>query len=186
MSRPPTPIAAFANGGGISRNPSPIGGTYAWTHVDAAGNRIHTGSGLVLPDLTADDLAITDAYNCPYDEVTNNLTEFIALTSALLALPEHWSGPVHSDSQVTLGRLFWGWKIPRIPVDWIVRASDALARLDTLTPVLLDGHPTRTQLAAGRGKRGHPVSEHQVWCDVECRRVATQCPAWRLPKGLTP
>jgi hypothetical protein len=43
---------------------------------------------------------------------------------------------------------------------------------DPLRVVLLDGHPTADQLAAGVGKRGNPVSKWNAACDAECSRQA--------------
>ena len=48
-----------------------------------------------------------------------------------------------------------------------------LARLGRLCFVLLDGHPTAEQLASGIGKRGHPVSIHNEYCDWLCNEVKT-------------
>lgn len=154
-------VGAYADGGIIGRNPSPIGGTFAWCHVDEAGERVRVGSGMVLPG--DGDLP---------DLITNNVTEFAALVCCLEALPDGWSGPVHSDSRVTLWRLFHGWKMTGVPWSLVSFGSRALCRLGTLTPVLLDGHPTKAQLAAGVGKRGGPVSPFNVWCDTECQRLA--------------
>lgn len=154
--------ALYADGGVIGRNPSPIGGTWAWCHVNAAGERIATGSGVVLP-----------RPSLPL--ITNNLTEMIALVKGLEALPEGWAGTVYSDSQITIGRVFWGWKQNNLPAVLLRQCAAAIARIDfaNCRAVLLDGHPTQAQLAAGRGKRGNPVSEHNVWCDKECGRVGS-------------
>jgi ribonuclease HI len=158
-------IAVYADGGIIGRNPSFDGGTWAWCHINAAGERIKEDSGTV----------------CSYGEagfasqaVTNNYTEMLALVNGLAALPAGWSGTVYSDSNITLGRLFRGWKWTGIPKWLIERAELALKNLDlpNVKAVLLDGHPTKAQLAAGVGKRGNPVSEHNVWCDKECGRQA--------------
>ena len=152
-----TVTALYADGGVIRINPSPIGGTWAWCHVNATNQRIHTASGVVIP-----------RRSCPM--ITNNLTEMIALVKGLEALPEGWAGVVYSDSQITLGRLFEGWKMSGIPPVLIRQGQAAMARLDwaNCTYVLLDGHPTKAQLLAGRGKRGAPVSEHNVFCDKAC------------------
>lgn len=151
----------YADGGVIRINPSPIGGTWAFCHVDEAGARIRTASGVVIPRST-----------CPL--ITNNLTEMIALVKGLEALPEGWAGVVCSDSQITLGRLFEGWKMSGIPPVLIRQGADAMARLDWThcSYVLLDGHPTKAQLVAGIGKRGGPVSEHNVFCDRQCQQAA--------------
>lgn len=157
---PKTVVAVYADGGVIGRNPSLIGGTWAWAHVDAAGERIATGSGVVEPETAG------------VPAITNNYTEMIAILNGLAELPEGWAGIVCSDSKITLGRLFWEWKWTGIPARIIRRAAIVLQRLDLAnsTVLLVDGHPTAAQLAAGVGKRGGPVSEHNVWCDAECGR----------------
>lgn len=157
-----TIVAIYADGGVIGRNPSVQGGTWAWCHVNAAGEHVAIGSGVVTPS----DIRLPT--------VTNNVTEMMALTNGLLALPPGWSGRVYSDSQITLGRLFWSWKWNNIPPQMIDTARQAMQRLrwKEFQPILLDGHPTKAQLITGIGKRGAPVSEHNVWCDKECTRHA--------------
>lgn len=154
--------AVYADGGVIGRNPSPMGGTWAWCHVNAAGERITQGSGIVEPA------------GAGLPAITNNYTEMVALLNGLSAVPFGWHGVVYSDSQITLGRLFWGWKWTNIPADVVHHARNMRRWIDltACTPVLLDGHPTKAQLATGVGKRGGPVSEHNVWCDKECGRQA--------------
>jgi ribonuclease HI len=159
-----TITAVYADGGCIVRNPSPHGGTWAWCFVDDAGTRVQSKSGLILPA----EIGLS--------AVTNNVSEFAALARALRALPDGWSGPVFSDSQITLGRIFWGWRDKGLPAGWLWAAQANLRRLGKLEPVLLDGHPTKAQLASGIGKRGNRVSEHNVWCDHECGRV---CATWQ-------
>lgn len=153
--------AVYADGGVIQVNPSPIGGTWAWCHVDAEGTRIQIASGVVIPRTS-----------CPL--ITNNLTEYIAVVKALEALPEGWHGTVYSDSQVTIGRIFWGWKQSNLPPVLMRQADAAKARINfpLCRAVLLDGHPTKAQLLAGVGKRGNLVSEHNVWCDKRCGEEA--------------
>lgn len=155
--------AVFADGGTIKGNPSTIGGAYAWCHCDERGHRVREGSGFVR------------ASEWPGGKVTNNATEFLALVLALEALPEGWSGDVCSDSKVTLGRLFDGWKMTGIPPAWVTRGGRALRRLGRLTPVQMDGHPTKAQLERGVGKRGNVVSVQNVWADRECGRQADLC-----------
>jgi hypothetical protein len=72
---------------------------------------------------------------------------------------------------VTIRRFRDGARTRGIPEAWTGRKDAALGRLGTLSYVLLDGHPTRAQLSAGVGKRGSPVSEHNVWCDEACTEV---------------
>jgi len=126
-----TIIACYADGGVIGRNPSQIGGTFAWCHIDANNRQVASYSGVITPVEAA------------LPAITNNLTEMLALVAGLEALPLHWRGTVY---------------------------SAALQHIDRphCTYVLLDGHPTQAQLAAGKGKRGALVSEWNVWCDKAC------------------
>ncbi len=151
-----TIVAVYSDGGCIRANPSPIGGTWACVGVDADDLHVFEHSGVVRP---------TDLGGHP---VTNNQMEFYALLVALESLPPRWSGRVCSDSQVTLGRFFGGQKMTGIPLRWVTRASTAIGRAGTLEPMQLSGHPTREQLRRGIGKRGTPVSIHNVWADRQC------------------
>jgi ribonuclease HI len=153
--------ALYVDGGVIGKNPSEIGGTWA-ARLVVDGQVTRESSGVITPT-EAELLAIT-----------NNLTEMLALVEGLEMLPFGWQGTIYSDSMVTLGRAFLGWKWHNVPL-WLQReywqARERLMHWDELTFVLLDGHPTKAQLAAGVGKRGHPVSEHNVWCDHACQQV---------------
>ena len=154
-------VALYADGGVIGSNPSPIGGSWAYALVDAEGARVRTAASV----LTAAD--------CGHP-VTNNVTELLALVSGLEALPATWCGTVYSDSWVSLQRLFLAARLHGVPL-WLMRRLHAIqrsGRLARMAYVLLDGHPTRVQLAAGVGKRGSPVSEHNVWCDTACQQQA--------------
>jgi ribonuclease HI len=160
MSEKPI-IAVYADGGVIGLNPSAIGGTWAWCQVGEDGERLKCASGIIRP---SPELGLF--------VITNNVTEFAALARALRALPDGWSGQVYSDSRITLGRFFEGWKLEGIPVGWGDHIQYLRKRLGVLEWTLLDGHPTKAQLAAGIGKRGNPVSAHNAWCDKECNRLA--------------
>lgn len=152
----------YCDGGVIKVNPSPIGGTWAYCLL-ADGNVVQQESGVVFPA------------QINMSTVSNNLTEMLAVLKGLSSLPNDWQGMIYSDSQVTLGRVFMGWKWNNIPVilHKLYRYHrERLINWDHLGWVLLDGHPTKTQLEAGTGKRGHPVSEHNVWCDKACQAVA--------------
>lgn len=157
-------IAVYADGGLIHSNPSTTGGTWATCHVDADGERVWSRSGVILAD-AADPL---------FAEVGNNQCEFYALLNGLEALPDGWSGTVYTDSLLTIRRFrdLERTGLAGIPNDWRRRAAVTLGRLGQLAYVLLDGHPTRVQLAAGVGKRGNPVSEHNVFCDKACTAEA--------------
>jgi hypothetical protein len=136
-----------------------IGGTYAWRQV-VDGEPV-AGGGYFI-----------SCKDARVELVTNNQTEMMAMVKGLESLPVNWVGTIFSDSQVTLGRSFAGWKWANIP-SWLVhRFQAARARLlhfDEFDHVLLAGHPTRAQLLSGVGKHGYPVSVHNVWCDQACR-----------------
>lgn len=152
-------VALFTDGGVIKKNPSAIGGTWSWCGTDADGNRIVERSGVV-----------------PATEnrtVSNNHTEQIAITLALEAMPDGWSGIVHSDSMIALGRVFKGWKENNLPENISRRSKIAVGRLGRIETVLLQGHPTKADLECGIGKkRGFPVSVHNVFCDKACGEEA--------------
>ena len=149
----------FCDGGIITTNPSPIGGTYAFCGVDAFGERILERGGVIQ--------------SSPAEPITNNTTEQIAIVTALETLPDGWSGKLHSDSQIALGRVFLGWQTNGLPADIIRRTTHALARMGKIEHVLLQGHPTKADLACGIGKKRQlPVSIHNVWCDKRCQEEA--------------
>lgn len=148
-------IALYGDGGVIGSNPSLVGGVWAWCAVDIHNERIVRRSGFVPVTETRD--------------VTNNNTELIALVLALEALHDGWSGLVCSDSKLALGTLFQGWNARKQPPNIIRRGMRAIARLGHIETMLLQGHPTKADLAKGVGKRrGLPVSPHNVWCDEAC------------------
>ena len=157
-------IALYADGGVIGPNPSVVGGSWAYCLVGPAGRRLQCDSGVITPEQAG------------METITNNLTEQLALVNGLLALPAHWRGTVYSDSQIALYRLFHGWKMTHLPAWLISRGSQALQRVDlaNITTVLLNGHPTKAQLAAGVGKRGGPVSIHNKWCDEACTKASKE------------
>ena len=158
------PVALYADGGVIGQNPSPIGGTWAWCMVGADGTRTRHAYGYVTPaDLDT-------------PTVSNNHTELLALVLGLEALPAGWAGTVYSDSWVSLQRVFLAAKLANVP-PWLVDRLQTLQKsgaLKQMTYTLLDGHPTRAELAAGIGKRGHGVSIHNVWCDQQCSAIARE------------
>lgn len=161
-------LAVYADGGCIGCNPSPEGGTWAWCH--ASTEKRLTPLAFVPLRLTAHDSGIIrpGEHGLPASEpISNNVMEYYALARCLKVLPERWSGPVYSDSRITLCRFFEGGANRGIPVDWVMQVHRTiLPRLGLLTPVLLSGHPTKAQLAVGEGKGGRPVSSFNVWCDA--------------------
>jgi ribonuclease HI len=160
------PVALYADGGVIDRNPSPLGGTWAWCLVDSLDVRLRTGSGVITPA------------EARLEDVTNNVTELLAVVRGLEALPDGWRGTVYTDSAVTIRRVFLHAPLRGVPTWLIERLRLQLQRLDLSQSryVLLSGHPTRDELARGVGRDGRPVSIHNVWCDRACQQAAQQ---WR-------
>jgi ribonuclease HI len=153
--------ALYADGGCLGANPSPHGGSWAWVHVSAAGEVVAKWSGFVTPA----DVGL--------DRVSNNVTELIGLLHGLEALPEGWAGKAYTDSNVTRLRFDRPWqaKFKGVPQDLIDRVRDAVERVADCEIVLLGGHPTKAELAAGVRADGMPVSKWNVVCDAECCRV---------------
>ena len=154
----------YCDGGVIGRNPSELGGTWAFCIVENNVRKVES-SGYITPDM-----AVTEV-------ITNNLTEMLALLKGLAELPKDWSGTVYSDSQVTLGRAFEGWKWKNIPMWMHATYQEQRARLvnwDRIEYTLLQGHPTRAELSRGIGSRGYPVSIHNQWCDKRCGEMAVK------------
>lgn len=158
------PEQLFCDGGVVGENTrgKVKAGTWAYRLV-SQGVVIREMSGVILPEQVAP---------C---EMSNNITEFLALVKGMMILPFDWRGTIWSDSKVTLGRVFCKWALTNIP-DWLwsecINHKARLVHWNQIHYGLLDGHPTKEQLAAGVGKRGHPVSPHNVWCDRACKQVS--------------
>lgn len=150
----------YCDGGVINVNPSPIGGTWAYRIVC---------NGVVAAEQSG---VITPA-EAGTPNITNNFTEMLALVRGLqhLTVLPKWTGTIYSDSQITLGRAFMGWKWTGIP-KWLYEefghAVKGLHNWERIRCVLLSGHPTKAQLQLGTGKGGRPVSIHNVACDRLC------------------
>lgn len=166
---PQTGLRLYCDGGVIDHNPSQFGGTWAYC--------------LIAPDETIleSDSGVIEANWFPDYLTTNNQTEMYALIRGLGILPNHIKGEllICSDSQNTLCRAFIGWKWNNIPT-WMAHKftenRERLVHWSEFRALLLDGHPTKAQLAANKGKRGNQVSKWNVWCDLECNKRAEE---WR-------
>lgn len=159
------PASVTADGGCRLKNPSTVGGMWAYRHVHESGRVLRQAYGVVL---------VADVF--PLTTVTNNLTETLALLLALEAVPEGWSGMARTDSQNAI-RVFQNPTKDRdhLTADLLARCRAARARLGSLTFELLAGHPTRAEvkrLEAGeavQSERGYPFCLHNVWADEACR-----------------
>lgn len=168
--------AIYCDGGCVKKNPSQIGGTWAYVCVesafelgepdtrgglDARGTFVRGGSGF-LPNSTYNTL------------MTNNIMEYEAVVKGLESMDAGWSGVVYSDSLITLERIFGNWRNKNVPESLIERKNKALNRLGKVTCRHVDGHPTKAQLDAGIGKRGNPVSRWNVMADSLCNEESKQ------------
>lgn len=153
------------DGGVAEKNPSPHGGMWAWRSRTADGQIVAEASGIVL----AAEVDLTPK------QVTNNFTEVLAVLIALEWLPAGWAGEVRTDSLITI-RCFRNLK-PRVwlPKSINTRMVNAVARLGQLSHTLLNGHPTKAQVAqlsqgvALTGERGYPLCLDNHWCDMACQ-----------------
>ena len=162
----------YADGGVVKVNPSPYAGTWAFVVV-LNGIEIIQHSGVVLPKDGVDG------------KVSNNVTELFALVRAIEYLYETWGdmadqAHIYSDSKVSLLRVFERAKLNNVPA-WLVQRLQAVQDKGcaSLPYTLLDGHPTRDQLKAGKGKRGNPVSIYNATCD----RLCTEAGAAHMANG---
>lgn len=148
-------IDAYADGSTIGPNPSTIGGSYAWCHV-VNGERVLEGQGVIPAGWLG------------MKTISNNVAELVAAVEALEWLERRQQCVLWSDSRVTLTRLNHSDCWSGIPDELRWRALEMRERVFRIK--LLAGHPTRRQLATGKGRKGRPVSIHNVWCD----RVASE------------
>ena len=155
-------LSLFTDGGVVGKNPSDIGGTWAWVLVDDANEIVAHESGTIIAD---------------GHTVTNNQMELYAILQGLTDVYDRGKAKqlkrVYSDSKVSLGRLTKGWSLNNISAKMVrmldeVKKNYVFSSIGGVTTVLLDGHPTKEQLVTGFGKRLHPVSKWNVLCDDLC------------------
>lgn len=153
-------LKLFCDGGVCLKNPSSIGGTWAWVIVDGD-EPVEQKSGFIKPE------------EMKSGTVTNNQTELLAIVRGFQRL--HPANVVHvcSDSMVSLGRVFRKYPFNNIPT-WLREELEAekkrLLKFFEFRYVLMDGHPTRKHLEQGFGKRGNPTSKWNKLCDDLCTK----------------
>lgn len=154
----------YTDGGVIQKNPSPIGGTWAYCVVSPDG------------DLLYEDYDVVPAKKLG-GMATNNQMELLAIIRGLQTITRDSIVHMCSDSQVSLQRVFLGASMSNIP-DWMVDALEIeksrLALFKKFKYTLLAGHPTKAQLVDGFGKNHHPVSKWNVWVDGLCHKAADE------------
>lgn len=150
----------YTDGGVIQKNPSPIGGTWAYCLVTIKGN-------LMYEDY---DVERADRFNGKL--VTNNQMELLAVIRGLQTLRRDMVVHICSDSEITLGRLFHGYAMENIP-EWMLeelaQERSRLTQFKNFKYTLLSGHPTKSQLITGTGRNSHPVSQWNQRADSLCK-----------------
>lgn len=167
-------VSVYTDGGVIRKNPSEVGGTWAYCLVDEYGIRQGGQSGLVTPQDIGQRF------------VTNNVTELAAVLAALTALPDGWDGTIYTDSKVTMSRVSLGKNgRPRkpqkvggfrstIPDHMVNQLQIQQLRMGHYQVALVKGHASMDQIAASYNgdQSGQTHSRHNSWCDKECRKEA--------------
>lgn len=165
-------VSVFADGGLMSGNPSPDGGTWAWRVIGDGDKVLAQAAGVFTPDTVG------------LTHVQNNLSEMVAILLALEWLTGRldggdWSGLVASDSLNAI-RCFREPKVRDwVPAELWHRRVNVMSVMGSIEWLLLDGHPTAAHLEAGRGKKGKPVSVHNAFCDKIACQAGAEYLAWR-------
>ena len=143
------PDAVYCDGGVIRRNPSPIGGTWAyiWTRTNES---VREDRGL-MP--VSDD----------WPAISNNHSELQALVEAMEHLPDGWAGVICTDSGVTIARCGAGGTRSSTHPARVARAALAPPRPDARRP----NDATRRPSQQGRTRRRR-AERRQVGQRVEC------------------
>jgi len=155
------PHAIYCDGGIIGpRNPSKIGGAWAWCWVNEDDCLIRHESNVILPG------------GMTTPTVTNNHTELLAAVMALSSVPEGWAGTLYTDSLVTLYRVTDGVSFNAVP-GWLEAKARLIREGRRYKVKLVAGHPTRKELLSGvRLRNGLPASHWNAFCDKLCREAA--------------
>jgi ribonuclease HI len=151
--------AVYSDGGCVKVNPSPHAGTWAVVYVDMTGREIGHAAGYLVPD---------------EGTVENNLMETFAALVGLEVLPDGWAGTLYTDNLNALRRITTprGTSFNGPAHELRERCCYVRDRMPDMTGQLLCGHPTRAELESGRGKRGYPVSVHNVRANALCDETA--------------
>lgn len=172
-------LKVYSDGGVVGRNPSATGGTWAYCciGIEYGAERIRAAaSGLITPG----------SLRHPHPVISNNFTELYAAVRAVEAAVHElgWDGVppkeipqrerivLYTDSQVTQFRMTESASFKNVP-GWLEQSAVRVRRYCKKV-VLLGGHPTKEELAAGRDSRGLLTSKWNCWCDRQCRELATQ------------
>lgn len=150
----------YCDGGCISKNPSPHGGTWAYVLLQNE-TVLKEDSGIILP---------TDVR---LPTVSNNISELIAALNALNQMSDGWAGTIHTDSMITMFRVSRkNAALNGVPPCVREYRKQVLQRMGRFDVVLLNGHPTAQHLRENKGHGGLPVSKWNVLCDEMCGEEA--------------
>lgn len=152
----------YVDGGCITCNPSPVGGTFAWLLVSSKGRKLEYDSGVIPPGYGG------------LKKITNNLAELYAALAGLEHVLKEWDGYrgyLWTDSRVTYHRMMYSHSFAGIP-DELRKHCLRLRQSGLWVPMLLKGHPTAADLKRGYTKKGVPVSRYNVFVDEKCQEEA--------------
>jgi hypothetical protein len=158
-----TPLVAFADGGVILKNPSTIGLTWAYVLTTSYhGEKRYERNGYLS----------VEGSGIGGPTVENNFAELLAVVLALESTPAITHVYSDSLSAIRRARSPFNSKMKGIP-DWLIdRAQRVKLRSPDVRFILLGGHPTRKELAAGKREDGTPVNRFNVECDRLCGAAA--------------
>lgn len=163
----------YCDGGLMKKNPSSIGGSWAFCGVDSERKLL---------------IAYADIVVCKESQIiSNNTTETIAICKALELMPIGWDGTIISDSKVALTRTFSNPKFTGCPGNVRIRLKEAFNRLKVKNYIHVAGHPIITELKGEFGfdnetnlplsrklsdsGKQMPCSKHNAYVDALCNQV---------------
>lgn len=151
----------FGDAGVFGKNPSLVGGVWAWCKI-VGGEMVESDGHILTPEEVG------------LPEVTNNVGELYAAVRALESCGPGHHVTLWTDSVITLRRVQnpTGATFNGVP-EWLeLRTIAAVQRLGSVKVMLCAGHPTREELKTGiKRKNGLPVSRWNVWCDDKCNEL---------------
>lgn len=136
----------YVDGGVYKHNPSNIGGAWAYVLVED-GNILKRDCGVIV------------------GEVTNNYMEFYAAYMGIKNLPDGWAGTFISDSKITIGRIFYGWKTRGLPEELVSNLKKELANKGLIIPKHVKGH---------QNYNGDADIFYNRMCDTMCNQIMSE------------
>lgn len=158
-SNPKVMTNLYTDGGLVLRNPSTIGGAWAYVITDQNDEEMLRASGAIKP------------MDIGMEAVTNQYVELLAVYIGMQQLPDGFAGKILLDSDVTRYRLDRAkrGRFRGIPAEFEAKILAQMARMGDYKLILLQSHPKLAELEAGISTTGRPVSKHNKACDYLCR-----------------